>query len=68
MTGPSPAWLRIGGERCNGKLEFTSKALVEWAYRCGVKLAYTRPEMPTDNGLIESFNGRASAGAVPDFV
>lgn len=38
--------------------EFTSKALDEWAYQRGVKLNYTRPGKPTDNGLIESFNGR----------
>ena len=38
--------------------EFTSKALDEWADRRGVKLDYTRPGKPTDNGLIESFNGR----------
>lgn len=38
--------------RCVGK------ALDEWAYRRGVKLDYTRPGKPTDNGLIESFNGR----------
>ena len=29
-----------------------------WAWRSGVKLDYTRPGKPTDNGLIESFNGR----------
>ena len=38
--------------------EFTSKALDEWAYRRGVKLDYTRPGKPTDNGVIGSFNGR----------
>lgn len=38
--------------------EFTYKALDEWAYKRGVKLDYTRPGKPTDNGLIESFNGR----------
>lgn len=38
--------------------EFTSKALDEWAWRRGVKLNYTRPGKPTNNGLIESFNGR----------
>jgi putative transposase len=38
--------------------EFTSKAFDEWAGRRGVKLDYTRPGKPTDNGLIESFNGR----------
>lgn len=30
----------------------------EWAYRRGIKLAYTRPGKPMDNGLIESFNRR----------
>lgn len=38
--------------------EFTSRALDDWAYRCGIKLDYTRPGKPTDNGLIESFHGR----------
>jgi putative transposase len=38
--------------------EFISKAQDEWAYKRGVKLDYTRPGKPTDNGLIESFNGR----------
>jgi len=38
--------------------EFTSQALDEWAYRRGVKLDFTRPGKPTDNGHIESFNGR----------
>ncbi len=38
--------------------ESTSKALDEWAYRRGVKLDYTRPGKPADNGLIASFNGR----------
>ena len=38
--------------------EFTSKTLDEWAYHRGIKLDYTQPGKPTDNGLIESFNGR----------
>ena len=38
--------------------EFTSQALDEWAYRRDVKLDFTRPGRPTDNGHIESFNGR----------
>ena len=38
--------------------EFTSKALDEWAYRRRIRLDYTRPGKPADNGLIESFNGR----------
>ena len=38
--------------------EFTSRALDEWAYRRGVKLDFTCPGKPTQNGHIESFNGR----------
>jgi putative transposase len=38
--------------------EFTSIALEEWAHRRGIKLDFTRPGKPTDNGHIESFNGR----------
>jgi len=39
-------------------LEFTSKALEEWAWRRGVKLDFIRPGKPMENGHIESFNGR----------
>lgn len=42
----------------DNETEFTSRALDDWAYRRGIKLDYTRPGKPTDNGLIESFNGR----------
>lgn len=38
--------------------EFTSKVLDEWCYRRGVKLDFIRPGKPTENGMIESFNGR----------
>jgi len=38
--------------------EFTSKALDQWAYLNGVELDFIRPGKPTDNALIESFNGR----------
>lgn len=38
--------------------EFTSRALDEWAYHRGVQLDFIRPGKPTENGLIESFNGR----------
>ena len=38
--------------------EFMSKALEEWAWRRGVKLDFIRPGKPTENGHIESFNGR----------
>ena len=38
--------------------EFISKVLDQWAYLNGVELDFTRPGKPTDNALIESFNGR----------
>jgi len=38
--------------------EFTSRALEDWAYAHGIALDFTRPGKPTDNGHIESFNGR----------
>ena len=38
--------------------EFVSKALDLWTDLNGVKLDFSRPGKPTDNALIESFNGR----------
>jgi putative transposase len=38
--------------------EFMSKALEEWAWRRGIKLDFIRPGKPSENGHIESFNGR----------
>ena len=38
--------------------EFISKALDQWAYLNEVELDFSRPGKPTDNGLIEAFNGR----------
>lgn len=39
-------------------MEFTSRAVDEWAYRLGIKLDFTRPGKPTDNRHVESPNGR----------
>ena len=47
-----PDYLRVD----NGP-EFISKALDLWAYQEGVRLHFSRPGKPTDNALIESFNG-----------
>ena len=57
--------MRLGEERKlprairvdNGP-EFISKSLDQWAYLNGVELDFSRPGKPTDNGLIEAFNGR----------
>jgi len=41
--------------------EFRSKALDVWAYENRVKLLFIEPGKPTQNGHIESFNGRFRA-------
>jgi putative transposase len=38
--------------------EFISQALDAWASARGIRLDFTRPGKPTDNGHIESFNGK----------
>jgi putative transposase len=42
---------------CDNGSEFTSRALDHWAYWNRVALVFSRPGKPTDNGLIEAFNG-----------
>jgi putative transposase len=37
--------------------EFISKALDRWAYENSMQLDFSRPGKPTDNALVESFNG-----------
>jgi putative transposase len=44
--------------RVDNGTEFTSKKLDQWAYLNGVELDFSRPGKPTDNALIEAFNGR----------
>ena len=39
-------------------MAFTSRALDDWAYRRGVKLDFIRSGKPSENGLIESLNGK----------
>ena len=47
--------------RVDNGTEFTSKRLDQWAYLNGVCLQFSRRGKPTDNGLIEAFNGRLRA-------
>ena len=42
---------------CDNGSEFCSQVLDLWAYQNGVKIDFSRPGKPTDNGHIESFNG-----------
>ncbi len=51
--GGKPQNIRID----NGP-EFISKALDAWAFEHGIALHFIRPAKPTENGHIESFNGR----------
>jgi putative transposase len=48
-----PATLRVD----NGP-EFISTALDRWAFKHGVKIDFIQPGKPTQNGHVESFNGR----------
>ncbi len=56
------AWVRKHGAPASITVdhgtEFTSKALEAWAWSRGVALDFIRPGKPTENGYIESFNGR----------
>ena len=38
--------------------EFTSRHFDAWAYQHGIAIDYIMPGKPTQNGYIESFNGR----------
>ncbi len=38
--------------------EFISKVMDKWAYERGVEIDFSRPGKPTDNAMVESFNGR----------
>ena len=38
--------------------EFISKAMDRWAYEHHVEIDFSRPGKPTDNAMVESFNGR----------
>ncbi len=55
--------LRLLKDRCPKRIqvdngsEFISKDLDKWAYENSVTLDFSRPGKPTDNALIESFNG-----------
>lgn len=56
--GALPEKIRVD----NGS-EFTSKRLDQWAYLNGVRLDFSRPRKPTDNGLIEAFKAGCGLNA-----
>ena len=43
---------------CDNGPEFTSKAMFFWQKSSGIKLAFIQPGKPTQNGFVESLNGR----------
>jgi putative transposase len=43
--------------QCDNGSEFVSKVMDKWAYENGVTIHFSRPGKPTDNVMIESFNG-----------
>ena len=43
---------------CDNGSEFTGRMMDLWAYHNKVTMEFSRPGKPTDNGHIESFNGR----------
>ena len=44
--------------RADNGPEFTSNASQAWAAKNGITIKYSRPGRPTDNGHVESFNGK----------
>ncbi|MDD2230243.1 MAG: IS3 family transposase [Candidatus Cloacimonetes bacterium] len=43
---------------CDNGPEFTSKVMLKWADEKGVKLGFIAKGRPTQNGFVESFNGK----------
>lgn len=43
---------------CDHGPEFTGKALDQWAFANGVRLAFITPGKPMENAYVESFNGK----------
>ena len=38
--------------------EFAGKVMDRWAYERNIEIDFSRPGKPTDNAMVESFNGR----------
>jgi putative transposase len=59
LSGLQCSVVRLNGSGANDNgPKFVSKALNRLAYERGVTLDFPRPGKLTDNGLVESFNGR----------
>ena len=62
VTEALDALVRLRGRpkslRVDNGPAFAGRMLDQWAYENGVTLDFSRPGKPTDNALVESFNGR----------
>jgi putative transposase len=43
--------------------EFIIKVMDKWAYERGIELDFSRSGKPTDNAMVESFNGNCAKNA-----
>lgn len=44
--------------RCDNRTEFVATPVDQWAHANQMQLDFSRPDTPTDNAFVESFNGR----------
>lgn len=58
MTRLAAARGRPAAIKVDNGSEFAGKVMDRWAYENGVELDFSRRGTPTDNALVESFNGR----------
>lgn len=49
---------RPGAIKVDNGSEFAGKVMDRWAYENGVELDFSRRGTPTENAIVESFNGR----------
>lgn len=53
FSRPLPLMLKADNDS-----EFAGKMLDKWVYERQIKIDFSRPDKPTDNATVESFNGR----------
>jgi putative transposase len=59
---PRSGWIRQHGKpeaiQVDNGTEFTSNLFDAWAHARGIAVHFITPGKPTENGIVESFNGR----------
>lgn len=62
VTAYLDQWIEARGKPCGIRMdngtEFTANVFDAWAYERGITLHFITPGRPTENGVIESFNGK----------